>query len=89
MMQQSVNNPIRDRAAQITIHQQNTNKSLVMQSDFLHQLDPTVYNLAAIQELYMDHNHNSCTGPHWYTIYPKEHYFHSSKTRSLLLVNNE
>jgi len=37
----------------------------------------------------MDHNHNSQTGPHWYTIYPKEHYVHPAKTRSLLLVNKQ
>jgi len=45
-----------------------------MQSNFLHQLDPNTYNLGAVQELYLDHLHNSCTTSHWYTIYPKEHF---------------
>jgi len=58
----------------LTIHQQNINRSLIAQSNFLHQLDPDVYDFAAIQEPYLDSNHNSCVTHHWYTVYPKEHY---------------
>src|SRR5882724_527318 len=58
-----------------------------MQSDFLHQLDPNTYNLGVVQELYLDHLHNSCTTSHWYTICPKEHFISPTRMRLLLLVN--
>ena len=60
---------------------------LIVQSDFLNQLDPGVYDFAAIQELYLDSNHNSCANHHWYMVYPKEHYITLSQTRSIILVN--
>src|SRR5882672_4156311 len=63
------------------------NKSLVAQSDFLHQLDPNTYDIGAIQEPYLDHLHNSRATHHWFTVYPKEHYCRPEKTRALLLVN--
>jgi len=75
------------RGITLSIWQQNTNKFLISQSKFLHQLDPNTYDLGAVQEPYLDHLHNSCTSRHWYTIYPKEHYTHPAQTRSLLLVN--
>ena len=74
---------------QITIWQQNTNRSLVAQSDFLHQLDPTKYDIGAIQEPYLDHLHNSQATHHWFTIFLKEHYTNPSKTRSLMLINRQ
>src|SRR5882672_7572494 len=75
------------RQTSLSIWQQNTNKSLIAQSDFLHYLDPSTYDLGAVQEPYLDHLHNSCASGHWYTIYPKEHYTHPTRTRSLLLIN--
>ena len=59
------------------------------QSNFLHQLNPDTSDLAAIQEPYLDHNHNLRATHHWYTLYPKEHYTAPALTRSLLLVNNQ
>jgi len=75
------------RNTQFSIQQQNINKSLVTQSDLLHQLNLVTFNICAIQEPYLDHLHNSCTTPHWFTVYPKEHYTNPGKTQSLLLVN--
>ena len=60
-----------------------------MQSDFLNQLDPGVYDFAAIQELYLDSNHNSCANHHWYMVYPKEHYITPSQMRLIILVNRQ
>ena len=77
----------RESTGGLWICQQNVNKSLVAQSDILHQLDPNIYDIAAIQELYLNHNHNTCTNLHWYTVYPKEHYTVPYKTRSIMLVN--
>ena len=54
---------------------------------FLHQLNPDTYNFAAIQELYLDHNHNSHATQQWYTLYPKQHYLTPLHTRSILLAN--
>ena len=86
-MPQPTNRMPRDDERQVTICQQNINKSLIAQIDLLHQLDPSTHNICAIQEPYLDHNHNSRATHNWYTIYPKEHYVEPSKTRSLMLVN--
>ena len=75
----------RDRC--LSIHQQNVNKSLIAQSDFLNQLNPDIYDFTAIQEPYLDSNHNSRATPNWYTVYPKEHYITPSRTRTIILVN--
>src|SRR5882724_1116176 len=75
------------RTAQITICQQNLNKTLTAQCDFLHQLNPATHNLATTQEPYLDHLHNACTTHNWYPIYPKEHYIHPEKTRLLIFIN--
>ena len=64
----------------LQIQQQKVNKSSVVQGDFLHQLDPRLFNIEAIQEPYLDHNHNTHASPHWYTVYPKEHYVQPEKT---------
>ena len=58
-----------------------------MQSDLLHQLNPVTFGICAIQESYLDHLHNLHATPHWFTVYPKEHYTNPGKTQSLLLVN--
>src|SRR5882724_6500965 len=75
------------RMMKLHIRQQNTNKSLVAQSDFLHHLDPNIYDIGAIQEPYLDQCHNSHVNHNWYTIYPKEHYTNPASTRSLILIN--
>jgi len=71
----------------IKIRQQNLNKSLTAQSDMLQLLDPDEYDIAAIQEPYLNHNHNSCASRNWFTLYLKEHYAKPNKTRSLMLIN--
>jgi len=53
----------------------------------LHILDPDKYDIAAIQEPYLNHTHNSRASPNWYSLYPKEHYTKPEDTRSLLLIN--
>ena len=74
MTQPGCKKSTRSRDRGLSIHQQNVNKSLIAQSDFLHQLNPDTYDFTAIQELYLDSNHNSCATHHWYMVYPKEHY---------------
>src|SRR5882724_980518 len=77
---------VRAGANRLLIHQQNVNKSLVAQGDLLNQLNPDNCDIAAIQEPYLDANHNSCATHHWYTIYPKEHYITPACTRLIILV---
>ena len=84
MTQPGHNKLTRSRDWGLSIRQQNVNKSLIMQSDFLHQLNPDTYDFTAIQELYLDSNHNSHATNHWYTVYPKEHYMMPSWTRAQL-----
>ena len=78
-----------ERMTKLNIQQQNTNKSLVAQSDFLHHLDPNIYDIGVIQELYLDQCHNSRANHNWYTIYPKEHYTNPASTRLLILINKQ
>ena len=87
MTQPDITNSTGRRDQYLTIRQQNVNRSLIAQSDFLYQLDLDVYDFAAIQESYLDSNHNSCATHHWYTVYPKEHYVTPTQTRSIILVN--
>ena len=58
-----------------------------MQSNFLHQLDPAIYDISAVQEPYLDHCHNSQATHNWYMIYPKVDYTDPACTCSLILVN--
>jgi len=53
----------------------------------LQLLDPDEYDIAAIQEPYLNHNHNSCASHNWFTLYPKEHYAIPQNTRSIMLIN--
>jgi len=53
----------------------------------LHQLNPSEFNIAAIQELYLDFNRNTRATHNWFTIYLKEHYDKPNKTRSIILIN--
>jgi len=53
----------------------------------LHQLDPNEYDMAAIQELYLNLNHNTQATHNWFTVYLKEHYNKPNKTRSIILIN--
>ena len=52
-----------------------------------HQLDPDEYDMATIQEPYLDFNHNTQATHNWFTVYPKEHYHKPNKTRSIILIN--
>src|SRR5882724_11579894 len=83
----TTNNTLIDRTSKLMIRQQNTNKSLVVQSDFLHQLDLTIYDIGVVQEPYLDHCHNSQATHNWYMLYPKAHYTNLACTHSLVLVN--
>ena len=81
------NNHDQWKLTQLQICQQNVNKSLVTQGDLLHQLNPKAFDIVAIQEPYLYHNHNMCVNLHWYTLYPKEHYVEPEKTRSIIFIN--
>jgi len=71
----------------LKIRQQNVNKSRKSQLDFMHRVDPSKFDILAIQEPYLDTRGNSRTNNCWYSVYPKNHFLDTSKTRSLLLVN--
>jgi len=53
----------------------------------LHQLDPNEFDIATIQEPYLNFNCNTRTTPDWFTIYPKEHCDMLNNTRSIILIN--
>src|SRR5882724_12046226 len=87
MTQQPTTNKVGGSTTRISIHQQNFNKSLTVQEDLLHRLKPEQYDVAAIQEPYLDHHHNLHASLHWYTVYPKEQYTDLEKTWTILLIN--
>src|SRR5882724_6672144 len=87
MTQQPTTNEGGRSPTRISICQQNINKMLIVQEDLLHRLKPKQYDIAAIQEPYLNHHHNSRTSPHWYTVYPKEHYINLEKMWTIILVN--
>ena len=87
MTEQTANLQLPRSYPSIKIRQQNLNKSLAAHSDMLHLLEPDEYDIAAIQEPYLNHTHNSWASHNWYTLYPKEHYAKPNKTRFLLLIN--
>ena len=60
---------------------------MIAQEDLLHRLKPEQYDVAEIQEPYLDHHHNSCASLHWYMVYPNEHYIDPEKTWTIILVN--
>src|SRR5882672_9850614 len=79
--------PSNGSKAKFRIRQQNTNKSLIAQTDMLHRADPKLFDIIAIQEPYLDHFHNTRASQHWYMVYPREHFVNPGKTRSVILMN--
>jgi len=70
-----------------TIWQQNLNKNLTSQLDLLHSLDPNKYDLAMLQEPYIDFLGRTQANPYWEVVYPTKHLENPKKTRSIILVN--
>src|SRR5882724_5642698 len=87
MMEQPTNSQLPRSRPCIKIRQQKLNKPLTTQSDMLQLLDLDEYDIATIQEPYLDHNHNPHASHNWFTLYPKEHYAIPNNTRSIMLIN--
>src|SRR5882672_882051 len=79
--------PSNGSKAKFRIRQQNTNKSLIAQTDVLHRVDPKLFDIIAIQEPFLDHFHNTHASQHWYMVYPREHFVNPGKTRLVILMN--
>ncbi|KAJ6521978.1 hypothetical protein DFH09DRAFT_1424405, partial [Mycena vulgaris] len=71
----------------LTLWQQNLNKSLDGQNDFLHRLNPNIYDIALIQEPYFDSRGTTRANKRWVSIVPPTHTPHQKLTRSLIFVN--
>ncbi|KAJ7191577.1 hypothetical protein GGX14DRAFT_341354, partial [Mycena pura] len=71
----------------LRVWQQNLNKSLQAQLDMLQSLKPQKYDLALIQEPYMDFRNKSRTNLRFTAVYPAQHDLHPKRSRSLILVN--
>jgi hypothetical protein len=71
----------------IQIHQQNTNKSLISQSDLLASLRRDSYDFCLIQEPYIDFRGKTRANRNWVVIYPSTHHECPDQTRSVILVN--
>ncbi|KAJ7939084.1 hypothetical protein B0H13DRAFT_1549379, partial [Mycena leptocephala] len=71
----------------LTIWQQNLNKSLDAQNDFLHRLNPNTYDIALIQEPHFDFRGMTRANKRWVSILPPTHTPNQRATRSMILVN--
>ncbi|KAJ7123911.1 hypothetical protein C8R46DRAFT_928113, partial [Mycena filopes] len=71
----------------LRLWQQNLNKSLDSQLDFLHSLKPSVYDIALIQEPHIDFRGVSRSNRAFISVYPPTHTKNQRGTRSLILVN--
>lgn len=71
---------------QLRIWQQNCNKSIYAQADVQRSLDTGDFNLAVIQEPYMDFLDLTRTTAGWRVIYPHRHRLEPKRTRSVILV---
>ncbi|KAJ7198865.1 hypothetical protein GGX14DRAFT_352273, partial [Mycena pura] len=73
----------------LRVWQQNLNKSLQAQLDMLQSLKPHKYDLALIQEPYMDFRNKSRTNLRFTAVYPAQHDsdVDPQRSRSLILVN--
>ncbi|KDR65913.1 hypothetical protein GALMADRAFT_81370, partial [Galerina marginata CBS 339.88] len=50
-------------------------------------MKPEIYDIALIQEPYIDHLGRSRANQHWIVVYPPPHNEEPSRTRSIILVN--
>jgi hypothetical protein len=50
----------------------------------LNDLNPNTYDIAAIQEPYMDFLGKTRANPHWRVVYPKKYYTDKQKKHALL-----
>jgi hypothetical protein len=76
----------------VRIWQQNTNKSLISQLELLHAMHPNNYDIAALQEPYLDHNQRTRANLRWHVIYPSPYYNDEGNQRSTcsaLLINTK
>lgn len=72
----------------IRIWQQNMNRSLTGQVDFLNVADPRDYEIILLQEPYIDPRTSlTRANHHWHVIYPTGHHDRDQKSRSIILVN--
>ena len=72
----------------LRIWQQNLNKSYAAQHDMLSHLSPERFDIALIQEPYLDHNNFSRGNNHFRAIYPSTHgKADALRTRSFLLIS--
>ncbi|KAJ6457696.1 hypothetical protein C8R45DRAFT_757768, partial [Mycena sanguinolenta] len=69
------------------VWQQNLNKSLRAQLDMLHSMKPEHYDIALIQEPYVDFRNKSRTNLRFTVVYPTPHAGRPGLSRSLILVN--
>ncbi|KAG2089123.1 uncharacterized protein F5147DRAFT_587326, partial [Suillus discolor] len=72
------------------IWQQNLRKSLNAWEHLLHSLNPDVYDLACIQEPYLNTvnlANASTLGRFWDVIYPSNHHSNAERSQTIMLVN--
>src|SRR6201996_1194005 len=79
--------PESDNDQTVRIWQQNLNKSPVAQLHLLNSLNPSLYDIAAIQEPHLDFQGLTRASSRWRVHYPDRYAFNRKDTRSLLFIN--
>ncbi|KAJ7138921.1 hypothetical protein C8R46DRAFT_921828, partial [Mycena filopes] len=67
--------------------QQNLNKSLDSQNDFMNSLNPNFYDIALVQEPHIDKRGVSRAKRSFVSVYPTTHAQRQAATRSAIFVN--
>ena len=79
-----------NKQRKIRIWQQNLNKSATAQQHFLHNLNPTTYDIAVIQEPAINRTNLTTANSKWNIVYPTMHNKTNAKrTRSVLFINKK
>lgn len=74
---------------QLRIINQNVNKSLECQTDFLNRIDPEFYDIVTIQEPTFDFQRDSRATRKWIAVYPWKNARTEDRSRAMILINAE
>lgn len=78
------------KLGELSIWQQNLNKSKVAQLDLLHAATPQQFHILAIQEPYVNpHTNLTISNSAWHLVYPQSHHENPARTRAVLMVNRQ
>ena len=83
-----MNRAINNTPMTMNIWQQNLNKLDIAQQDLINSIDPNMYNILILQELYIDFLGNTHANQRWYPLLPSMHHNNPKKSWTATFINN-